>query len=419
MTSTSLAPMKFPTATGELTVKVDGKDSGAGYKVTVSGAPGQKPVTFHVNNLEQLHAKLKAQGVTGGLEQAKLPGPAVTLGVSTSSAGKTEAKKAPEPTQQQTIAACEHLGIKIPKTMTPEFKAQVKAAVIAYQKELFAQGYDVGPKGADGIFGSDTLKATNAFEKDGGFPTLVLKELVPSSGLQYSSGPGDAVSWNDANGPKPKVYADYEGARAALVKKHDAAKSPAEKDKITDQIAELDSAAKTYQALSQTVPGAEVAEKALKGKISEANAKPAAVAAKPAPDGATLAKSAYMGSSATTVFVDFGDKGGAKAYQFKDDKAAQEFMKTVNDKKPSRKECDAAAAAKANVVDHTPAATAKAKSAAQVPLGGSMVQVDYGDGKYEVYSFASADKAAAFAGTAAGRTPEQNKKMSTSAFVGL
>jgi peptidoglycan hydrolase-like protein with peptidoglycan-binding domain len=38
------------------------------------------------------------------------------------------------------------------------------------QKALIAQGYDLGPDGADGYGGKDTLKAVNKFQADNGLP---------------------------------------------------------------------------------------------------------------------------------------------------------------------------------------------------------------------------------------------------------
>ena len=96
-----------------------------------------------------------------------------------------------------------------PKEEEPVKKATLKKGskgdtVKALQKQLMALGYDVGKKGADGDFGTDTLAAVKAFQK--------------ANGLKDDGIVGEAT-WKALEGnPKPAPVKTYKVITGGLTK---------------------------------------------------------------------------------------------------------------------------------------------------------------------------------------------------------
>lgn len=67
-------------------------------------------------------------------------------------------------------------------------------SVVECQEKLIALGYSVGPMGADGLFGGESLRAYNQFRGDQGLPAVSTTTLADLNALLFPA-PPKKPSW--------------------------------------------------------------------------------------------------------------------------------------------------------------------------------------------------------------------------------
>lgn len=149
------------------TVKSEGYDDGAGYYVNIQVSPDTIMAYYHLKNRSALRKGSK-------VEQGQVIGYMGSTGNSTGAHLHWGIKKDgkwidPEPYLDKDYPVAEAKAAQTCTVKLPILKKGAKGEQVkALQALLIGYGYDCGPEGVDGSFGSSTDKAVRKYQKDHG-----------------------------------------------------------------------------------------------------------------------------------------------------------------------------------------------------------------------------------------------------------